>query len=60
MWLIDDDGPHSAGTMDAKAVAPSTTAVLPDLDGSTTLAFTVEPPGGSQQPTSPAVRGSCH
>jgi len=52
MWLINDDGPHSAGTMDAQAVAPSTTAVLPDLDGSTTLAFTIEPPGGSQQPSS--------
>ncbi len=53
MWLIDDKGPHSAGTMDAKAVAPSTTAVLPDLGDSQTLAFTVEPPGGSAQPTSP-------
>jgi len=51
MWLINDAGPHSAGTMDAKAVAPSTTAVLPNLDGSSTLAFTVEPPGGSAQPT---------
>lgn len=54
MWLVGSDGPHSAGTMDAKAVAPSTTAVLPDLGGSQTLAFTVEPPGGSTQPTSPA------
>jgi anti-sigma-K factor RskA len=53
MWLIDDKGPHSAGTMDATAVAPSTTAVLPDLGDSQTLAFTVEPPGGSAQPTSP-------
>ena len=52
MWLIDDAGPRSAGTMDAQAVAPSTTAVLPDLGDSQTLAFTVEPPGGSQQPTS--------
>ncbi|AEV73786.1 hypothetical protein MycrhN_3261 [Mycolicibacterium rhodesiae NBB3] len=51
MWLINDSGPHSAGTMDAQAVAPSTTAVLPDLDGSSTLAFTIEPPGGSAQPT---------
>jgi anti-sigma-K factor RskA len=50
MWLINDAGPHSAGTMDAAAVAPSTTAVLPDLDGSSTLAFTIEPPGGSAQP----------
>jgi anti-sigma-K factor RskA len=35
------------------SVAPSTTAVLPDLGSSQSLAFTVEPPGGSQQPTSP-------
>jgi anti-sigma-K factor RskA len=53
MWLIDDKGPRSAGTMDTKAVAPSTTAVLPDLGDSQTLAFTVEPPGGSAQPTTP-------
>jgi len=52
MWLIDDKGAKSAGTMDAKNVAPSTTAVLPDLGDSRTLAFTVEPPGGSTQPTS--------
>ena len=53
MWLIDSDGPHPAGTMDSGQVAPSTTAVLPDLGTSQTLAFTVEPPGGSTQPTSP-------
>jgi hypothetical protein len=53
MWLIGDKGPESAGTMDAKAVAPSTTAVLPDLGSSTALAFTVEPGSGSAQPTSP-------
>jgi anti-sigma-K factor RskA len=52
MWLIGDKGPQSAGTMDAKAVAPSTTAVLPALGSSKVLAFTVEPPGGSAQPTS--------
>ncbi|WP_370330046.1 anti-sigma factor domain-containing protein [Mycolicibacterium hippocampi] len=53
MWLVDADGPHSAGTMDAEAVAPSTTAVLPDLGSSRALAFTVEPPGGSTRPTGP-------
>ena len=53
MWLIGDKGPESAGTMDAKAVAPSTTAVLPDLGSSKALAFTVEPGGGSVQPTTP-------
>lgn len=51
MWLIDSAGPHSAGVMDAGAITPSTTAVLPDLGASTTLAFTVEPGSGSPQPT---------
>jgi anti-sigma-K factor RskA len=51
MWLIDTEGAHSAGVMDAGAVAPSTTAVLPDLGSSTTLAFTVEPGSGSDRPT---------
>ena len=51
MWLIGNRGPTSAGTMDAKAVAPSTTAVIPDLRSSTALAFTVEPGTGSEKPT---------
>lgn len=51
MWLIGTEGAHSAGVMDAGAVAPSTTAVLPDLGSSTTLAFTVEPGSGSDRPT---------
>ncbi len=54
MWLVGSDGPHSAGTMDDEAISPSTTAVLSDIAGSQALAFTVEPPGGSQWPTSPA------
>jgi anti-sigma-K factor RskA len=53
MWLVGADGPKSAGTMDAAAVAPSTTAVLANLGDSKTLAFTVEPSGGSTMPTSP-------
>lgn len=54
MWLVGSDGPHSAGTMDDKAISPSTTAVLSDIGTSRALAFTVEPPGGSQRPTSAA------
>lgn len=54
MWLVGSDGPHSAGTMDAGAVSPSTTAVLPDIGSSKALAFTVEPGTGSTQPTTPA------
>lgn len=51
MWLVSDTGATLAGTMDAEAVAPSTTAVLEDLGDSTKLAFTVEPASGSTQPT---------
>jgi anti-sigma-K factor RskA len=51
MWLVGDSGPISAGTMDAKAVAPSTTAVLTELGSSKKLRFTVEPGSGSTQPT---------
>jgi anti-sigma-K factor RskA len=54
MWLVGEGSPRSAGTMDAKSVAPSTTAVVPDLGTSSALAFTVEPGSGSAQPTSPA------
>jgi anti-sigma-K factor RskA len=51
MWLLRDGGPESAGIMEANAVAPSTTRVLPDIGDSSAVAFTVEPPGGSPQPT---------
>ncbi|WP_375486433.1 anti-sigma factor [uncultured Mycobacterium sp.] len=51
MWLFDAHGPTSAGTMDTKAVAPSTTAVITNLSNSTALALTVEPGTGSRKPT---------
>lgn len=51
MWLLHERGPESAGTMDAETVAPSTTAVLPDIGDSSALAFTVEPGTGSTEPT---------
>ncbi len=53
MWLLRGGGPESAGTMDSASVAPSTTAVLPDLGDATALAFTVEPGKGSTAPTTP-------
>jgi hypothetical protein len=55
MWLVSPAGSTSAGTMDAEAVAPSTTAVLDNLGDSTTLAFTVEPGTGSTQPTGTVI-----
>jgi anti-sigma-K factor RskA len=51
MWLVDEKGPTSAGTMNAAAVTPSTTHLLPNLGDSSVLAFTVEPGNGSPQPT---------
>ncbi|MFV8162505.1 anti-sigma factor domain-containing protein [Mycobacterium sp. 134] len=53
MWLLREGGPESAGTMDSAAVAPSTTAVLPNLGDASALAFTVEPGTGSTAPTTP-------
>lgn len=53
MWLLREGGAKSAGTMDSAAVAPSTTAVLPDLGDASALAFTVEPGEGSTVPTTP-------
>jgi anti-sigma-K factor RskA len=52
MWLIGSNGPTSAGTMGAAAVAPSMTHMFNDLGSSSALAFTVEPGNGSPQPTS--------
>lgn len=53
MWLLREGAAESAGTMDSAAVAPSTTAVLPDLGNASALAFTVEPGSGSTTPTTP-------
>jgi hypothetical protein len=55
MWLVSPSGASLAGTMDAKAVAPSTTAVLDNLGNSTKLRFTVEPGSGSTQPTGAVI-----
>lgn len=55
MWLIGPDGPRSAGTMTDEDVEPVTTAVLPGINSASALAFTVEPPGGSAQPTGAPV-----
>lgn len=55
MWLVGDTATTSAGTMDDRAVAPSTTAVLPDLHGAKKLAFTAEPGTGSTRPTGQVI-----
>jgi hypothetical protein len=51
MWLIDDKGPVSAGTMDAADLAPSAIHLVRNIGKSGMLAFTVEPRNGSVKPT---------
>lgn len=53
MWLMTDQGPKSAGML--PTMLPSTTAMVRDLGDSTALAFTMEPDGGSAQPTGEMV-----
>jgi anti-sigma-K factor RskA len=55
MWLVSPDGESLAGTMDAKSVAPSTTAVIENIGKSTKLSFTVEPGTGSTRPTGAVI-----
>ncbi|UPG68483.1 anti-sigma factor [Gordonia hongkongensis] len=55
MWLIGPGGARSAGTMTDQEVEPVTTAVLSGINDASTLAFTVEPPGGSDRPTTTPV-----
>ncbi|SDU71921.1 anti-sigma factor [Gordonia westfalica] len=55
MWLVGPGGTRSAGTMTDEDVEPVTTAVLSGINTADALAFTVEPPGGSAQPTSAPV-----
>lgn len=55
MWLVSDTGATSAGTMDATAVSPSTTAVLSNLGDSKALKFTVETGTGSTTPSDKVV-----
>jgi len=55
MWLMGDNGAKLAGTMDAKAVAPSTTAVIREIGKSNALAFLVQPSPGSTRPNCPVI-----
>ena len=54
MWLVENETTMTpAGTMAPADVKPTTQVVLDGIGSNTKLAFTVEPPGGSTQPTSP-------
>lgn len=52
VWLMGPDHPpQSMGTMNSAAVTPSTSAPLPGINSSTTVGLSLEPAGGSPQPT---------
>ncbi|PYF97813.1 Anti-sigma-K factor RskA [Georgenia satyanarayanai] len=53
LWVVDDGGARSAGVLTVAAGRAS--AELADLPDGATIAMTVEPAGGSTQPTSDPV-----
>ncbi|NMO01960.1 anti-sigma factor [Gordonia sp. TBRC 11910] len=52
MWQVPDAGrPRSLGVMGAADIGPSTRVPLQHVDGTSSIAVSVEPPGGSSAPT---------
>ncbi len=52
-WFVGADGVRSAGTADGRAVAVD--RLLTGVDAARAIAVTVEPAGGSAQPTTPVL-----
>jgi anti-sigma-K factor RskA len=55
MWLVNGKRARSAGTIPPSSATTGTTTVVSPLDGATELAVTIEPAGGSRQPTTPVL-----
>lgn len=53
MWLVTDASPRSVATMDDAGEAR--TLVVGDLEAAQAVTLTVEPAGGSKQPTTPVI-----
>lgn len=51
LWFIDAEGPVSGGVLDVPPNGDLTLVTEGDLAGVTTIALSVEPSGGSEQPT---------
>jgi anti-sigma-K factor RskA len=51
LWFIDAEGPVSGGVLDVPADGDLTQVAEGDLAGVTAIALSVEPSGGSEQPT---------
>jgi anti-sigma-K factor RskA len=52
LWLIDDEGPAPAGLFDVDDQGRATRVLTGDLAGAAAIAVTLEPAGGSPEPTS--------
>ena len=55
LWLIDDDGAHPAGLFDADDRGLVAHAITGDVLQAAAIGVTVEPAGGSPQPTSDPI-----
>lgn len=55
LWLIDDDGATPAGMFDIGDTGRTTQLLSGDFDGAYAIGVTVEPMGGSPEPTSDPV-----
>ena len=57
LWFIDAEGPVSGGALDVPPNGDLTLVTEGDLAGVTTIALSVEPSGGSEQPTTVVFAG---
>jgi anti-sigma factor RsiW len=55
LWLIDEDGATSAGLFDTDVDGRATEVLAGDLAGAAAIGITLEPAGGSPQPTTEPV-----
>lgn len=54
LWLIDEEGPHDAGLI---TTSDQTVTMKAEMPPGAQLGLTVEPAGGSEQPTLPVIAG---
>lgn len=55
LWVIDDEGAHSAGLFDVDETGRVTQLMSGDMERAAAIGVTVEPEGGSPQPTTEPV-----
>ncbi|MFW0791965.1 anti-sigma factor domain-containing protein [Gordonia sp. CPCC 205333] len=56
MWKVPGAGaPKSLGVMDAASITPSTRVSVPNIEATSAISVSVEPPGGSPTPTKVVV-----